>query len=272
MTAKELIDGVLLAQGFSLDQLGERIGYEVRTLKRVQSGEVPLSEKLRRRLENLANESSMFGKVGDLREALEKMIGEAGITPEEAAARAKIPWAEMQDVLAGKKPVERRVLYRVQRSLANTSDILQPAAPRVFDAIRYDEKRENRVRHIPLLGWAQAGHVIDFEEVRDWENFVTTEIDDPKAIAVCIRGDSMSPRFNEGDIAVLSCSSKPVNEKFVIARLKDEGVVFKKFQIVDPDKRLFRLISLNPLYAPIERREEQFLWIYPVRQVIQQLE
>ena len=56
-----------------------------------------------------------------------------------------------------------------------------------------------------------------------------------------------------------------------LAKLKDEGIVFKKLQIVDPKKHLFRFISFNEQYAPMDRTAAQIIWIYPVDSVIQKL-
>jgi len=131
------------------------------------------------------------------------------------------------------------------------------------------ESRKLQVRKIPLIGWAQAGEIMDFEDVVDWDNLITTQIDDPRAMAIRIRGNSMEPKFSDGIIAVVSTSERPRHEQLVVARLKDEGVVFKRLHVIDPKKGLFRLISINPDYPPIERSEKQFLWIYPVKQTIQ---
>lgn len=137
--------------------------------------------------------------------------------------------------------------------------------------VTYDNERQLKVRRVPLIGWAQAGNAVDFDAVVDWENVVTIEIDDPKAVAIRIRGDSMAPRYLEGDIAVLACSDAPQNEDLVIARLHNEGVVFKKLQIVDAARGVFRLISFNDKYASMDRTADQFAFLYPVDSVIQKL-
>jgi SOS-response transcriptional repressor LexA/DNA-binding XRE family transcriptional regulator len=131
-----------------------------------------------------------------------------------------------------------------------------------------EQQRSMRVRHVPVIGWAQAGAAVNFEDVIDWEDSVSVEINDPRAIAVRVRGDSMTPEIVEGDIVVLACSDRAQDENIVCARLRDEGVLLKRLKIVDPVAQLFRLISVNPAYPPIDRNEEQFMWIYPVDQII----
>ena|ERR1017187_3954397 len=139
-----------------------------------------------------------------------------------------------------------------------------PSRPSIIE-----ESRIMRVRKVPLIGWAQAGAAVDFEDVTDWDNVISVETNDPRAIAVRVRGDSMVPEINEGDIIVLSRSDRPEDENLICARLRDEGVVLKRLKVVDPQKRLFRLISANPAYAPFDRTEDQFLWIHKVVWVMQ---
>lgn len=124
-----------------------------------------------------------------------------------------------------------------------------------------------KVRKIPLIGWAKAGEIESFEDVVEWDEVITTEISNPQSIAIRVRGDSMEPQFPDGVIAVVS-REKAHDGQLVVARLKDDGVIFKKLQIVDARKRKLRLISLNPIYVPIERNEDDFQWIYPVKQTI----
>lgn len=153
---------------------------------------------------------------------------------------------------------------------AETQLAMLSAPPRVQEAAPFTYgKSGGKIRRVPLVSWAQAGNPCDFATVVDWEDFVTTEIDDECAVAVRIRGDSMAPRYPEGVIAVISCSARAQNESLVIAKLRNEGQVFKRLQIVDPSKRLLRLISLNEQYEPLVRTEDQFEFIYPVRQIIE---
>jgi phage repressor protein C with HTH and peptisase S24 domain len=77
-------------------------------------------------------------------------------------------------------------------------------------------------------------------------------------IAVRIRGDSTAPRYVAGDITILAVSDPPKSDDLVIVKLRDEGIVFKKLQIVDPHEHLFRFISFNEQYR---------LWIERLRRL-----
>jgi phage repressor protein C with HTH and peptisase S24 domain/DNA-binding transcriptional regulator YiaG len=124
-------------------------------------------------------------------------------------------------------------------------------------------------RYVPLISWAQCGQLTDFEDVYDYEGYVAFNVQDRKAFAVTLRGDSMEPRYKAGDVAILYPSRKAETGNLVIAKIKNEGVVFKRFQILSREPSRFRFISENPNYEPIERGEEDLEWIYPVANVVQ---
>ena len=76
-----------------------------------------------------------------------------------------------------------------------------------------------------------------------------------------IAGDSMEPRYHEGDVAFLE-PSKPVRQHdTVIARLKEEGVVFK---IYNRTGDTVKFSSYNPAYLPFEVEAGEIAWVFPV--------
>jgi SOS-response transcriptional repressor LexA len=127
------------------------------------------------------------------------------------------------------------------------------------------------LRKLPVLSWAQAGQATDFGEIpREWDETVPGDVSDERAFGVRLRGDSMEPRFSDGDIAILLPSIAPTNGETVVANLKDEGILCKIMH-VQLDKNLITLSSYNPAYPPLERHRDQFNWIFPVSSIIKQL-
>jgi SOS-response transcriptional repressor LexA len=127
------------------------------------------------------------------------------------------------------------------------------------------------LRNLPVLSWAQAGEATDFSEIpRDWDEVVPSDATDERAFGVRLRGDSMEPRFSDGDIAILLPSIAATNGEIVVANLKDEGILCKIMH-VQLDKNLITLSSYNPAYPPLERHRDQFHWIFPIASVIKQL-
>lgn len=127
------------------------------------------------------------------------------------------------------------------------------------------------LRNLPVLSWAQAGLATAFEEMpRDWDEVVPSAVSDDRAFGVRLRGDSMEPKFSDGDIAILLPSIAPTNGDTVVANLRDQGVVCKIMH-VQLDKNLIKLSSYNPAYPPTEYHREEFHWIFPVDQIIKPL-
>jgi len=126
-----------------------------------------------------------------------------------------------------------------------------------------------KAKNIPLISMAQAGELTDYTDgIYDYETITAYDVRDAKAIAVRIKGDSMSPEFPEGSIAVICPSYEAQTGDYVIARLKEGGVVFKKLERVGTT---YRLISSNPAYDMISADASELAWCYPVDQVIRKM-
>ena len=127
------------------------------------------------------------------------------------------------------------------------------------------------LRNLPVLSWAQAGQATEFEGIpRDWEEVVPSDVADENAFAVRLRGDSMEPRYSDGDIAVLLPGIAATNGETVVANLRNQGLLCKIMH-VQLDKNLIKLSSYNPAYPPTEYHRDEFHWIFPVATIIKQL-
>jgi SOS-response transcriptional repressor LexA len=127
------------------------------------------------------------------------------------------------------------------------------------------------LRNLPILSWAQAGQAIDFEEIpRDWDEVVPSDVADERAFGVRLRGDSMEPKFSDGDIAILLPGTAPINGEIVVANVRNQGILCKIMH-VQLDKNLVKLSSYNPAYPPTEYHRNEFHWIFPVSAIIKQL-
>lgn len=129
------------------------------------------------------------------------------------------------------------------------------------------------VRVVPVRSWAQAGVGVDFDELPlDWQRSLATDCPDERAFAVEIQGDSMEPKYSQGDLAILMPSWQPRVGNLVVARLDPEGSVFKIFNArLGPEGRRFVFSSYNPAYQPLEVPEAAVRWNFPVYQIIRQV-
>lgn len=126
---------------------------------------------------------------------------------------------------------------------------------------------------IPVLSWAQAGVAVAYEELpKEWQRQISIPVNcpDKKAFGIELRGDSMEPRFYEGDTVVVMPNVRPRTGCLVVARLKNDGVMFKRF-FMDESGEKVELLSYNPLYPPMHYSIEDFSWIYPVFSVLKDL-
>ena len=101
-------------------------------------------------------------------------------------------------------------------------------------------------------------------------NLLPGDVADDRAFGVRLRGDSMEPKFSDGDIAILLPSTAATNGDTVVANIKEQGALCKIMH-VQLDKNLVKLSSYNPAYPPTEYHRDEFYWIYPVSAVIKQL-
>lgn len=84
------------------------------------------------------------------------------------------------------------------------------------------------IRSVPLISWVQAGEWTNVELLSPDEfEYVPTTLNLPNGFALSVRGDSMLPEFNEGDIVVVDPDCRPEHGSFVIVDNGD-GASFKK--------------------------------------------
>lgn len=131
----------------------------------------------------------------------------------------------------------------------------------------------SNIRAISVKSWAQAGAALDFEELPlDQQRQVASDCPDKDAFGVEIQGDSMEPKFFTGDVAVLMPSYEPRNGSLVVARLDQEGVIFKVFTArQQAATKICCFTSYNPVFQPMEVPVTKVLWNFPVYQVIRQV-
>jgi phage repressor protein C with HTH and peptisase S24 domain len=122
-----------------------------------------------------------------------------------------------------------------------------------------------KFRLVPVLSWARAGHLGEYEELpAEWAEKYATSCPDPKAFAVRLEGDSMEPLYKEGDVVVLMPSFRPYSESLVVAKLKSGDVMFKLMSFLDGSGERMRLTSYNQNVPPRDVTVEDLDRIWPV--------
>jgi repressor LexA len=100
------------------------------------------------------------------------------------------------------------------------------------------------------------------------ERYVTVDnVNDPTAFALIVRGSSMSPRIEDGDIVVVSPKVEPHSGDICVVRVNDEDVL-KKIKFEGEN---LHLIPLNPEFRTVTVSKRDVMFIWKVVRVIKSL-
>jgi repressor LexA len=112
---------------------------------------------------------------------------------------------------------------------------------------------------LPLLSSVPGGaarHIFHPEHI---ERHITVDnVRDPNAFALEVKGNSMAPRIESGDIIVVSPTHEVKNGDICVVRVDEEDTV-KQIKI---DDQFLHLIPLNSEYEPmvVRKRDVSFMW------------
>lgn len=101
---------------------------------------------------------------------------------------------------------------------------------------------------VPLISWVQAG---SWEQIVD--NFSPGDAEDwmpcprkygPQTFALRVRGVSMEPKYQDGDIIFVDPDARPEHGKNIVVRLDDEQEATFKQLVLEGDRKFLK--PLNP--------------------------
>jgi repressor LexA len=121
---------------------------------------------------------------------------------------------------------------------------------------------------IPVLSSIPAGKTTPMFHPEYADRYVTVDnVKDKSAFALVVKGKSMSPRIEEGDIVVVSPREQARSGDICVIRVNDEDVL-KKVKI---DAEYVHLIPLNKEFPPVTVRKQDVSLIWKVIKVIKNL-
>lgn len=213
----------------NVSDLPEIIGVSASMFHAYRSGKSPISLKAWRKLEAAEKAQSESGDTYLVKSAKNTPFPEAaGGEIAESYAKAKLSDVSEFTHSSSEKPLRRR----------------------------------RGERMIPVIGWAHAGDAESYEELpKSWQNEISSECPDPKAFAVSLEGDSMEPRFYDGDILIVQPTTEVHSGCFVVARFASDGVIFRRLEMRGSK---IILVPLNSQYESSTHTADEFSWIYPV--------
>ena len=183
-------------------------------------------------------------------EFIEKRRKELGITLDEIG---KITGVGKSTV----KKWETGLISNMGRDkIANLSKILK-VSPAVFindsiddynEAVNLPVMSKPKGVKIPVLGYVRAGIPISaVEEILDYEEISEEMSRQGKFFALKIKGDSMEPKFSEGDVVIVQQQSTVENGDIAVVLVNGDDATVKKFYRSNSG---IKLISINPAYDP----------------------
>ena len=113
----------------------------------------------------------------------------------------------------------------------------------------YDAEPGPDIRGLhPLISWVQAGEWADiatYFELDDAEDLIPCPVHCSKGTFVLrVRGESMEPKFHDGDLIFVDPQVFPDNGRYVVVRIQGSHEATFKQLIVEGDRRYLK--ALNP--------------------------
>jgi repressor LexA len=112
---------------------------------------------------------------------------------------------------------------------------------------------------MPLLSSVPGGALSQTFHSEHGERYITVDdVRDPNAFALEVKGNSMAPRIENGDIIVVSPTHDVKSGDICVVRVDEEDTV-KRIKI---DEQFVHLIPLNPEYEPmvVRKKDVTFMW------------
>lgn len=140
-------------------------------------------------------------------------------------------------------------LMSLSRALGVSADFITSGE----DSVSNVSPADMGSKRIPVLSYVQAGLWTESQEIRGYDGgmsyLLTDECCSDSTFALVIEGDSMTPKFNDGDRIIVDPDIYPVPGDFVVARddVKNE-TVFKKYRPTGVDVHgndIYELVPLN---------------------------
>jgi repressor LexA len=221
----------------TLDEVSSRAGFSKPYLSTIETGKVrnPPSDELLTKLEKILDfEPGLLLHIAHMERIPPDIRQEY-----ESSEAENQKWRQFVKNLISKKPNANQLDSLLAESELDTkTESLHLAAGRL----------------VPVINKVSAGYPSDFDDL-DYpvgvaDDYVRCpDIHDPNAFAVRVVGDSMEPKFCQGDIVVFSPAAQVHNGDDCFVRFSMPHETTFKRVFFEPDNRV-RLQPRNEKYAP----------------------
>jgi len=130
------------------------------------------------------------------------------------------------------------------------------------------QRRNMRLSELPLISSVPAGKVATMFHPDYVDNYVTVDdVKDPGAFALKVKGNSMAPRIEDGDIVVVSPQAEVRSGDVCVVRVNEEDTLKK----VKFEGNYLHLIPLNPEFDPVTVKKKDVNFVWKVVKLIKEL-
>lgn len=129
-------------------------------------------------------------------------------------------------------------------------------------------RRKVRLVDLPLISAVPAGKVATMFHPDFVDDYVTVDdVKDPDAFALKVKGNSMSPRIEDGDIVIISPQQEAHSGDICVIRVSGEDTLKK----VKFEGNYVHLIPLNPEFEPVTVKKKDVDFVWKVVKLIKEL-
>lgn len=234
---------------YTLDEVAAKTGFSKPYLSTVETGKVnnPPSDALLIKLEQVLDfEVGLLQYIAHM----ERMPADIRKNYEHASAQNKRYRQMITDIINRKTTVTE-----AKKILKKDKFVIEPIEEKITPGSL-----------IPVINKVSAGYPTDFDDmgypVGFADDYVRCPgIHDPNAFAVCVIGDSMEPKFHEGDIVIFSPAVEVKNGDDCFVRFeRPHETTFKR--VFFEKKKIIRLQPRNEQYAPMTVENNRINGIY----------
>jgi repressor LexA len=248
--------------GFTLDELAGKTGISKPYLSLIETGRVPnppSDEKLRR-LEQaldftpgeLVSQAHLQRTPRDVRAMLQSLMNGEG---------TKTRRHERTEVASNGSPF---VLSPLRAAVSSSSALGTSLDDAYLSGVLQElvERSSGNVEHVPtnavpVINRVSAGYPKDFTDLSYPKGVADDyvgcpDVADRDAFAARVHGDSMTPKYREGDIVIFSPAAQPRDGDDCFVRFADGQTTFKRvfFETGEAGKPVMRLQPRNEKYRP----------------------
>jgi repressor LexA len=143
-----------------------------------------------------------------------------------------------------------------------------PSRPENVFTLPGSNRRRVKTVDIPLISAVPAGKVATLFHPDYVDDYVTVDdVKDAQAFALKVKGSSMSPRIEDGDVVIVSPQQEARSGDICVVRVLGEDTLKK----VTFEGNYIHLIPLNPEFDPVTIRKRDVNFVWKVVKLIKEL-